>query len=212
LALQGRQRAELEDPAPYVKDRLVNALRANFKLTNVRPVSEYPQNINIALGTYSETLRKRPTEGWAREAMPCAPSPGVVCFVDEDRLRLDSTLKETFPTGVVLEVQTRRWMLESTPRVVYSARARLLRLADSAVIWQGTCEHVAEVHVSDVPDFDERRKPHPTIAQPRPDQLMMEELEANDGKLLKAKLREAADGCADKLLGRAVGKVSQPNR
>src|SRR6266704_4283351 len=32
----------LEDPALDVKDRLVNALRANFNITKVRTVSEYP--------------------------------------------------------------------------------------------------------------------------------------------------------------------------
>ena len=184
----------LEDPALGVKDRLVNALRANFNITKVRTVSEYPHTI-IAFETYMEARRA-----------------GSALDVETSRRMLDSTLKETFQTGVVLEVQTRRWMLESA-RVVYSARARLLRVADSAVIWQGICVHVSEVHVSDVPALAERRIPHPTIAEQPASQLMKEELEANDGKLLKAKLREAADGCADKLLsGWAVGKVSQPNR
>jgi hypothetical protein len=64
LALQGRQRAELEDPAPYVKDRLVNALRANFKLTNVRPPgigvpAEHQYRSRYLLGNPPEAAHRR---------------------------------------------------------------------------------------------------------------------------------------------------------
>jgi hypothetical protein len=219
-AARREQERRLDDPALRVKDRLVNA----FQLTNVRTPSEYPRTMTVALETYSETLRNRPfwasREAWAGTAeasSSCTPSPGVTCSPpDEDRVRFDSALKEAFGTGVVLEVQTRRWRLEhnvSRVRLVYSARARLLRLADSAVMWQATCAaYAAEVRASDVPNFAERMKPHPTIGQPRADELMIEELGANDGKLLKAKLLEAAGGCADRLARSAVGKVSSPNR
>ncbi len=212
--LEGDMR--LEDPAPYFKERFVNALQTNFKLTNVRPASEYPQNLKIALETYSETIRKRGfwdgkaawKPDWDKEAPPCVPSPGTVCGPEDEvrlsRLRLNNTLKETFPNSIVLEVQTTRWALDSTARVVYEAAIRLFRLSDSVVIWRRPCRGFAEVRVSEVPDFDERRKPHPTMGQQRPDQIMMEELQTN-GKLLKAKLREAAEACADNLLRAHLG-------
>ncbi len=67
----------LEDPALDVKDRLVNALRANFNITKVRTVSEYPHT-NIAFETYMEARRA-----------------GSALDVETSRRMLDSTLKET---------------------------------------------------------------------------------------------------------------------
>lgn len=97
------------------------------------------------------------------------------------------TLKEFFQTGVVLDVRTMKWGIDNN-RAKYSARARLVRLADSAVVWEATCnEFIAGK------------------AEPRPTR---EALVANDGELLKARLREAADGCADQLAAWATGKGS----
>lgn len=88
------------------------------------------------------------------------------------------TLKQVFRTGVVLDVRTMKWGIDNN-RAKYSARARLVRLADSTIFWEATCnEFVAD-----------KGKPRPT----------REALTANDGELLKAKLRVAADGCADQL-------------
>jgi hypothetical protein len=162
----------LEDPVPHFKERLVGALQANLKLTNVRTLSELPQNIQEARRTGTPAL--------------------------------DDALKEAFRTGVVLDVQTRRWMVEGT-RVVYLARARLLRLSDLHVIWRGACKHVSELR------FPETRKPDP-LEPPPGAKEKMEALEADDGKVLKATLREAAGGCADSLAGEALGKVGQPDR
>lgn len=53
-------------------------------------------------------------------------------------------------------------------------------------LWEATCE-----------DFVvDKGKPAPA----------MDALKANEGELLKAKLREAADGCAEQLVGWLVGK------
>ena len=97
-------------------------------------------------------------------------------------------------------------MLDGTS-VVYAARARLLRIADSVVIWERNCAHAAEV---DVPRQGEEY--HPTVnptAQPEPTRQMrvLIELVANDGRLLKAKLRETAEGCADKLFASSLTRV-----
>jgi hypothetical protein len=136
---------KLPDLAPRVKERLVNSLKADSNLTNVRMVSEVPQSTNI------------------------------------------ETLKKTFDTGVVLDVQTRKWGIDNN-RAKYSALVRLVRLSDSTVLWEAACnEFVADKGRS---------------APAR------EALVANDGELLKAKLREAADGCADELSAWMAGKGS----
>jgi hypothetical protein len=95
------------------------------------------------------------------------------------------TLKATYGSGAVLEVRTRNWGLDNY-RVKYSALARLTRLPEADVLWEATCE-----------DFVvDKGKPAPA----------MDALKANEGELLKAKLREGADGCAEQLVGRLLGK------
>jgi ABC-type uncharacterized transport system auxiliary subunit len=91
-------------------------------------------------------------------------------------------LKKQFQTGVVLDVRTAGWGIDND-RAKYSGRARLVRLSDSTILWQGTCKVVAGKD------------------QPSPGR---EALVANEGAMLKAKLLEAADGCADQLAGWAI--------
>lgn len=90
------------------------------------------------------------------------------------------TLRSTYKDGVVLDVRTWNWGLDNY-RATYQARARLIRLADGVVIWQETCKT----------SVANRGKPA----------AAMEALLANDAELLKAQLRQAADGCADELAG-----------
>ncbi len=90
------------------------------------------------------------------------------------------TLKKLFEGGLVLVVQTRNWGIDNY-RAEYSARVRLVRLSDATVLWEAACNDA-------VPD---KGKPAP----PR------EELVANGGELLKAKLALAADQCASELAG-----------
>jgi len=127
---------KLPDLAPRVKERLVNSLKADLNLTNLRMVSEVPQNTNV------------------------------------------ETLKKIFDTGVVLDVQTRKWGIDNN-RAKYSALVRLVRLSDSTVVWEAACNEFVAGKGTSAP--------------------AREALIANDGELLKAKLREAADGCADQL-------------
>jgi len=95
------------------------------------------------------------------------------------------TLKATFGFGAVLEVRTRNWGLDNS-RVKYSALARLTRLPDADVIWEATCK-----------DFVvDKGKPASAMA----------DLTAKEGELLKAKLQQAADGCAEELVGWLLGK------
>jgi hypothetical protein len=87
-------------------------------------------------------------------------------------------LKKTHGTGVMLYVRTTRWGIDNN-RAKYQASARLVRLADSSVLWEATCgQWIAD-----------REMPVPT----------REQITADSGALLKAKLGEAADACADQL-------------
>jgi hypothetical protein len=95
------------------------------------------------------------------------------------------TLKRDFESGVVLDVRTVKWGIDNN-RGSYKARARLVRLADSSVLWEATCHDL-------VPG-----KAGPTRTRAA--------LVANHGELLKSELREAADACADQLAGWVIGK------
>jgi hypothetical protein len=96
--------------------------------------------------------------------------------VDELRGKLES--------GLVLDVRTIEWGLHND-RARYAGRARLLRLADSTLLWQANCEHVVD-----------EDKESPT----------RDALVANEGALLKANLVEAAERCADHLAVSLAGK------
>lgn len=93
-------------------------------------------------------------------------------------------LRGKLKSGLVLDVRTIEWGLHND-RAKYVGRARLLRLADSTLLWQGNCEHVV--------DGD---KDSPT----------REALVADDGALLKANLLQAAERCADALASSLAGK------
>ncbi len=95
-----------------------------------------------------------------------------------------ATLKQVFQKGLVLDIRTMNWGLDNS-RAMYSARARLLRLEDSTLLWQATCKYVADATL-----------PSPSMAS----------LKANDGELLKTKLLDAADGCADQLSAWAIAE------
>jgi hypothetical protein len=92
-------------------------------------------------------------------------------------------LRARFQTGLILDVRTTGWGVDND-RAKYAARARLLRLADSTLLWQGNCEHVADKEL------------------PSPERVA---LVADNGALLKAKLLRAAERCADQLV-QTLGK------
>jgi hypothetical protein len=78
----------------------------------------------------------------------------------------------------VLAVRTTWWGIDGY-RAKYEARARLFDLARGRLVWEGRCSHVADAD-----------KPAPS----------MDDLKLQSGMLLKAKLVEAADGCAAQLV------------
>ena len=74
--------------------------------------------------------------------------------------------------------------------LIYTVRARLLRLSDGKVLWEGHCERK-------LTDSKENRR---TVDQYR----------ANNGELLKQKVQEAGSGCADQLIaGLSVKRTAQ---
>ena len=89
-----------------------------------------------------------------------------------------ASIVQAYPTGVVLDVRTMKWGVDNA-RAIYKARARLIRSSSSTIVWQATCKFTAD-----------KDKPAPK----------MDDLKANSGILLKAKILDAADGCADQLV------------
>lgn len=100
-------------------------------------------------------------------------------------------LKRTAGKGMVLDFKTTQWMLFYYPtdwshyRIAYSARGRLVRLEEPKIIWQGTCEFIGQ---------DPKTSP------------TMDELVANNGALLKQKINEAADACAEQFWSHFLGR------
>lgn len=94
------------------------------------------------------------------------------------------TLRKVLGSGLVLEVRTEKWGIDNN-RAKYAAGVHLLRLSDGATLWQAVCN-------DSIADKD---KPSPTL----------DELKADRGELLKAKLGQAADACAEQLAGWALG-------
>jgi hypothetical protein len=92
-------------------------------------------------------------------------------------------LRRRFGSGLVLDVKTLVWWLTydasalDAYRLLYAARARLVRLDGTTVLWQATCDR-------------------PLGASPT---ARLDDLTANGAQLLKQRTIESADWCARKL-------------
>lgn len=97
----------------------------------------------------------------------------------------DDALAKLVGTGMVVDVRTSEWVLTYFPtvgsryRFRYAATARIVRLPGRSVLWEGRCLSVPD-DPADAPTMDE--------------------LKANQGEILKLKLREAADACTSQLV------------
>lgn len=102
-------------------------------------------------------------------------------------------LKRELGPAVVLDFRTLSWGLRAHPddREAYvvdlSVQSRLIRLADSSVIWSGVC----------YAPWGDGRRPTPTLAQ----------LTAEGGTLLRRRLDDTATNCADDLLAQLFGQT-----
>lgn len=97
-------------------------------------------------------------------------------------------LRKKFDGGVVLDFKTESGGLISAPlsslyQTPYAVRARLVRLADGRVLWQGYCNR----------DGADSR-------------ASFDEFTANSGALLKKKLGETAETCGKELVSQFLGK------
>jgi hypothetical protein len=99
------------------------------------------------------------------------------------RLNPGSLYRTLGGNGLVLEVGTANWGIDNN-RAKYAAAARVFRLSDDTVLWQAQCND----------SIADAGKPSPTA----------EALRANQAELLKAKIMQAADACADQLAAWAI--------
>lgn len=97
-----------------------------------------------------------------------------------------TVLKGRFGSATILDTKTKNWRLSYYPGdwshhfLIYTVRARLLRLSDGKVLWEAHC-------VRKLTDSNDSRR---TVDQYR----------ANNGELLKQKVQEAGGACADELI------------
>ena len=109
-------------------------------------------------------------------------------------------LRKVLGSGTVLDFRTAGWgmlywpmRVETNYRMNYGVVSRLIRLEDAKVLWQGTCTAASAVDAESSPT--------------------MEQLEANDGELLKAHVNKVADACAADLAAQFQGKeIAPPKR
>lgn len=124
--------------------------------------------------------------------LPTAPAR----FLSHDA---PSELRATLGSGLVLDFRTISWGIVAATKFLpgtthqyqafYGVRVRVVRLPDSGVVWQAGCTSVG-------------RNPKGKWTH--------EELTADDGRLLKSKLNEAADACADQLVAQLTGREARP--
>ncbi len=125
-----------------------------------------------------------------------AGDPAAGRSVTADELSRLSRLRAALGTATLFEFETADWGLgfdfQDPGRygVYYSVLARLLRLEDSRVLWR------APVRCG----FARKGTANPTLA----------EWLANQGVLLRAKLDEAADECAQQLVAHFRGREMPP--
>ncbi len=112
-------------------------------------------------------------------------------------------LHEEFGMGYVIDFRTEKWSIEpalsdrmsygpSGYRAVYMGRARLIRLQDQSIVWQGTCEYGKESSLT------------PSLSQ--------EQITGTDqGAAVKVAIKALADVCADSLWRQFFGRESGPD-
>jgi hypothetical protein len=97
------------------------------------------------------------------------------------------SLQKKFGGGVVLDFRTESWgllasSLVSLPyQMIYGARARLLRLSEGRVLWQGQCRYAAN----------------------------LDQFKATSTPALTEKFAEAAENCAQQLLAQFFGNAGK---
>jgi hypothetical protein len=115
-------------------------------------------------------------------------APSSISSVAEAVKDVDAdALAKVLPGATVLAFRTDSWGLNASGsgyyRLEYSASARLVRTTDAAELWKIRCE------------VDDKQIPKMSMAQ----------ITVNSAESLKARLQEAAQLCADKLVQQMMG-------
>jgi len=158
----------------------------------------------VGLGSWTEAVREG--DRWVRDYALTDPSvkTGRAFLSGMKKLNMEAAsfqefsgegigaLKKAFgPKGFVLDIKTTRWMLSYFPadatryRLTYEARARLISLDDSEMIWKSRCRYTeGDIGKS----------------------ATLYEFEANHAALLNERLGKASDACARELSEEFFGK------
>jgi hypothetical protein len=161
MAVGATSTLPLEDPLLRVKDRFIHDVSAELGISSFRMIQE------------SRFSKHIPAKG---------------ADIGE--------LQKAFGTGMVIDFDTIAWQLtfvsrsfvssdKTTYGLDYTVRARLIRLDDSKILWQGFCV------------IQRDRNPQP-----------WGELAANDFSLLRVKRLDTADACAQELVDYFLGRAS----
>jgi hypothetical protein len=181
-----RTKYALVDPVLEVKARFVDALRTKLELRNMRPISEpaasyEPYQLADSFG--SVVALDFITSSWElsvlRSLNPFTSDPYRLRYTVQARL---------------LRLKPAKYHGEPQSQTV----ARLLHSEDSRIMWQGMCHSIGggvpfTTGGSSAPLFI----PKQFVGE---QSYTLEEWTANDGALLKDRLNEVADACADALL------------
>jgi len=181
---QLQQKLDLRDPVNYLKDRLAETLRRELGLTNLQ------------------------IEPDASDLPILAESLG-----DEARAAKPATFKDKHPTGAVIEVVTRHWGIDNY-KMKYTASVWMTDLDKSKRVMSGSCpwvifEQVDEKKMPARSAFDQQGRYDPSAGEANA-AAMEQAIYGNNGEMLKANLRKAAEQCADRLAGRFVAGFKAP--
>jgi hypothetical protein len=130
-------------------------------------------------------VRDRFISRW-QQGMTLKVTPVAEVLQDDDPVALRKKLQP----GVVLDFRTTEWGIKHIPKdpsryqITYAARARLVRVQNSEVLWQGACQSKDEQAV---------------------ESSTLEEFLADQGALLKRRFDVAADDCADTFIIQLFG-------
>lgn len=182
-SFQLEKKLDLRDPVNYLTDRLSEALRRELGLTNLQL---------ITAASDLPILPENP-ENMSEEER-AANKPGKPTF------------KQQHPDGVVIEVVTRHWGIDNY-KMKYYASLWVTDLGQSKRLLGTSCPWIIFEQVEAKPGGSGFNSQGVYMRQDgAPDAPAIElALYGNNGALLKANLRKAAEQCADKLVGRFLG-------
>ena len=199
-----QQKLDLEDPAIHVKAAIVEELRSQFDLTNLRVFPEASHLTVLPLSKF-ERLIAEAEEG--RSSMPGEQVPSGRNVAPAAKA---PTFNEQYSSGVVLEVVTDHWGMDDY-RIKYTASLRLVDLQGTKVMAAARCRWVILDPIDSKKLFFEAGAGGAdAYGQMRAYAERAERLlYAENGALLKATLRQAAEQCADEIIVRLFPRSRQ---